>query len=46
MSNQQISYQVKKIGAGILASVLDNRTLFRYTIEMDTTQYEATTEVM
>lgn len=37
------TYQVTNNGADILASWLDNNILFRYTMEMDTTQYAAIT---
>ena len=37
---------VTKRGAGIEESGLLRSTLFKYTIEMDTTQYDITTEAM
>jgi hypothetical protein len=33
------TYQVTKSGAEMLASSLDSSILFKYTIDMDTTQY-------
>ena len=38
------SYHVTNKGAAILASSFDSNILFRYTMEMDTTQYAAMTE--